>query len=287
MTSIFSSLKMRILLGIYIFVMISIPIGAYLASEQTTFKSKAQEVKPTQGPIKTTPKPISPAKQISDPPPSPTPESDSDSKSLPTTSFGPTLSLKVSLEGRSTGNFAGRLFVGIAEGKISINPKFLLSFTVDLPASGEYMGLSLAGLNPGTTYSALVKGSSQLAKAVEFVMSPTVTNLNNGEIVSLLSGDLNEDNTVNTSDYSIAQKIVGLTSKSSNWNENTDINKDGIINTLDLAFITKNFGKIGDSGAWTSPLPKTATPSAELNTSTNPPVGSTGNSSGYWIWVPK
>lgn len=280
MASIFSSLKMRILLGTYIFVIISIPAGAYLASEQATFKSKAQEVKPTQDPIKATPKPISkPAKQISDPSPSPT--SESDSKSLLTTSFGPTLSLKVSLEGRSAGNLSGRLFVGIAEGKISINPKFLLSFTVNLPASGEYMGLSLAGLNPGTTYSALVKGSSQLAKAVEFVMSPTVTNLNDGEVVSLLSGDLNEDNTINTSDYSIAQKIVGLTTKSSNWNENTDINKDGIINTLDLAFITKNFGKIGDSGTWTSPLPKTATPSGSLT-----PQDLPDGSQGYWLWVP-
>lgn len=253
----FSSLKTRIVLGIFVFVMISIPIGAYLASQTTTFKSKAQEVKPSPSPQKS-PKPAaSPAKELlklSEP----APESQT-----PATSFGPTLSLKIGFEGRPKDKHSGRLFIGIVEGIISLNPKFLLSFTLDLPSSGIYEGLSLAGLNPGTRYSALLKGTSQIASASAFIMSPTVTNLNNGQAITLLSGDLNEDNTINSQDYSIAQKALGL------WNENADFNKDGVINTFDLAIITKNFGKIGDSGAWTSPLPKSATPSG-----------------GYWLWVP-
>lgn len=256
--------------------MISIPVGAYLASQTTIFKSKATEQKPSLTPPKTLPKPdISGLKTSPQPSPSPT----SESQSSPQTSFGPTLSLKLALEGRLKGNQSGKLFVGISEGTISINPKFLLSFTIDLPVSGEYSGLSLAGLNPGTTYSALLKGSAQIATSSAFLMSPTVTNLNSGEAIILLSGDLNEDNAINTSDYSIVQKAIGSTSKSSNWNENADINKDGSVNTFDLAFITKNFGKIGDSGAWTSPLLKTATPSGGLNTQSS-------SSDGYWLWVP-
>lgn len=274
----FSSLKIRILLGIYIFVTISIPIGAYLASGQTTLKSKAQEKKTTTI-TKSSPTPtISPARQLQKS------ESGLNSSSpTVTTAFGPTLSLKINFEGRGKDNQSGTLFVGISEGIISINPKFLLSFTIDLPKTGEYSNLSLAGLNPGTKYSALLKGPAQIASASAFIMSPTVSNLGSGEVITLLSGDLNEDNTVNSQDYSIIQKAFGSNSKISNWVENADFNKDGVINSLDLAILNKNFGKIGDSGSWTSPLPKTATASGTLV-----PVASDSEApQGYWIWVPK
>ena len=281
----FSSLNTRILLGIYILVIISIPIGAYFASAQTTFKSKAQEVqeKKTTEVTKSSPTKSSPAPTISPTPTKQLQKSESDSKDEGTvaTAFGPTLSLKVIFEGRGKDNQSGTLFVGISEGIISINPKFLLSFTIDLPKTGEYSNLSLAGLNPGTKYSALLKGSAQIASASAFIMSPTVSNLGDGAI-TLLSGDLNEDNTVNSQDYSIVQKAFGSNSKSSNWVENADFNKDGVINSLDLAILNKNFGKIGDSGSWTSPLPKTATASASINGAIGSP-----ESSGYWIWVPK
>lgn len=267
----FSSLRMRIILGIYIFIIISIPIGAYLASEQTIFKGKAQEKKTITKPP-SSPK-ASPAKNLND-----LSEGTEDKESI-ATSFGPTLSLKVALEGRPKDKQSGKLFVGIIEGLVSLNPKFLLSFTIDVPAGGEYSGLSLAGLTPGTRYSALLKGPAQIASASAFIMTPTVSNLNSGDTIALLTGDLNEDNTINSQDYSIAQKAQGSTSKSSNWNENADFNKDGTVNAFDLAIITKNFGKIGDSGPWTSPIPtKEASKSAGLVT---PP-----NSGGYWFWLP-
>ncbi|MDP3758209.1 MAG: dockerin type I domain-containing protein, partial [Candidatus Daviesbacteria bacterium] len=199
------------------------------------------------------------------------------------TSLGPTLAFKVSIEGRPQGNQATRLFVGIMEGSLTVNPKFLLSFTVDMPASGEYGNLSLAGLNPGTRYSALLKGSNQIAASSAFTMSPAVTNLNEGEPLTLTAGDLNEDNVINTADYSIAQKAFGATAKSSNWNNNVDFNSDGIINTFDLSIIIKNIGQTGASGAWTSPLPKVATASAGL---ANPPIGSPNDQPGHWIWIP-
>ncbi len=206
------------------------------------------------------------------------------------TSFGPTLSFSSILEGRPKDNQATKMFVGIVEGILTANPKFLLSFTVDLPVSGAYSNLSLAGLNPGSTYTALLKGSAQIATSSAFTMSPTVSNINEGQPLTLLSGDLNDDNVINSADYSIAQKIVGTTSKSPNWNENIDLNKDGIINAFDLGIITKNMSQIGASGTWTSPLPKTATASAGLSSS---PVGGPSSESGsprgeagHWIWVP-
>ena len=270
----FSSLKLRALLGIYIFLLVSIPVGAYLASQQQTVKSRASEEKPKVT-LKPTPKAATPSAklkplEIAEDEPSPT----SDSPTI-ATSFGPTLSLKVTLEGRPDNNQTSKLFVGITEGSLAKNPKFLLSFNIDLPANGEYSDLSIAGLSAGVSYTALLKGPTQLASSSTFTMSPTVTNLNRGETINLLSGDLNEDNTINSNDYSIVQKAVGATSSSKSWNGNADFNKDGVINTFDLSIVSKNLGKAGASGVWTSPV---ATASGSLS-----PQGSNG---GYWLWVP-
>lgn len=289
----FSTFKQRLLLGLFILLILSIPVGAYLASQNQTVKSTASEPK-QKLPVSSIKPTTSPAKELLSTSQKNLPSADPSAKPSPsssvTTSFGPTLSLKAKLEGRPEGNQITRLFAGIMEGGLTQNPKFLLSFTLDLPAEGIYGNLSLAGLTPGTRYTALLKGSSQIATSSAFIMSPTVTNLNDGQVLNMTSGDLNDDNTINSADYSIAQKAFGTISSSSNWNENADINKDGIINSLDLSIVNKNLGQVGASGAWTSPLPQTATPSAGL---TNPPTGSPreagspNEESGYWIWIPK
>ncbi|MBI2329884.1 hypothetical protein HYU94_00645, partial [Candidatus Daviesbacteria bacterium] len=282
----FSTFKQRLLLGIYVFILLSIPVGAYLSAQYTNTQSQASEQKSSKPIAKVTPKPIakpssptakellnvtSTAGSSSEASSSASPEPSSSSPTI-ATSFGPTLSFKVALEGRPAANQTGKVFVGIAEGTPASNPKFVLNFNVNLPASGEYQGLSLAGLSPGSKYTALIKGPAQIANAVTFTMSPIITNLSDGQTVNLTSGDLNEDNVINSADYSIIQKALGTSSNSSNWNENTDLNKDGIINTFDLGIVSKNLGKTGASGAWTSPIPKTATASASL--STGPSAGS-------------
>lgn len=286
----FSTFKQKLLLGMYLFILLSIPVGTYLASQHTTTQSSATSgQKPPKSLTSVTPKPSttsSAAKQLlSQPNLNPTPKpSDSPSSSEVATSFGPTLSFKVALEGRPKGSYASKLFVGITEGTLTTNPKFLLSFTVDVPASGDYSNLSLAGLEPGSSYTALIKGSAQIATSSAFTMSPSVTNLNNGEPINLISGDLNDDNIINNSDYSIMLKAFGATPTSANWNENADLNKDKVINAFDLAILTKNIGKLGASGSWTSPIPKVSTPSASLTT---PSIGSPAGEGGYWLWLPK
>lgn len=288
----FSALKQRLLLGIYILILLSIPTGAYLASEQQIFKSSASEKKPAKPFAVITPKPqASPAvKKLSgsatataSPKPQESPSPAPLSPTVPA-SYGPTLSLKVSLEGRPAANQAGKIFVGILEGSITANPKFLLSFTIDMPAAGTYSNLSVAGLNSGSTYTAIVKGSAQIASSVAFIMSPAVTNLNEGEAVMLTSGDLNDDNTISNADYTIMQKAFGSTGKSPSWNGNADFNKDGVINAFDLSILVKNLNAVGASGIWTSPVPKTTGSAADSNA---PPVGSPNGKEGYWIWLPK
>lgn len=291
----FSTLRSRLLLGIYIFVVLSIPVGAYLASQTQNIKSNAQETIVKNPPKSTTSgaKELLSTSESSFPTlntlPSPSPE---DSSPTVASSFGPTLSLSALLEARPISDQSTKLFVGILEGGASSNPRFILSFSVDLPSSGKYDNLSLAGLTAGNTYTALLKGTSQIATSSAFVMSPTVTSLNEGQALNLLSGDLNEDNTINSSDYSIIQKAFGSISSSDNWNESADFNKDGRVNSFDLAVVTRNLGKTGATGIWTSSISASSSASltpGETSTAIGGPEGASlpAGRQGYWLWVPQ
>lgn len=289
----FSTFKQRLMLGAYILIILSIPVGTYLISQYQTIRSRAEEPKLTTQPVvRITPIPESSTSgdltslsradstledllKIT-----PTPSPQASSSPTIATSFGPTLSFKITIEGRPKEKQAGKVFVGVFEGDLVTNPKFLLTFLVDVPASGEYGNLSIAGLNPGSKYTALLKGSGQIAKASTFIMSPAESKLNEAQALNLISGDLNEDNIINTADYSIVQKAFNSTPTLSNWNKNADINGDGVVNIFDISIITKNLGQVGDSGVWVSPIPTA--------TSSGTPVGSVGGSNnGYWLWIPK
>lgn len=176
-------------------------------------------------------------------------------------SLGPTLDFSAILEGRPADNQAGKVFLGLADGLPIINPKYILSFLIDLPADGKFKGLSLAGLTQGKEYTAYLKGRAQIATASSFTVKPAFTQL---PAVYMLSGDLNEDNIVNVADYSICKAALGTTPSSPKWNDNVDINRDGIVNIFDLSFIIKNLNKVGASGVWqSSPV---SSGSAELKT---------------------
>lgn len=289
----FSTFKHRLLLGVYVFLILSIPIGSYLASQTQIFKSKASEgtvVKVGTEKI---------ASRLTNTSASKTLLQDSENNALNNSAsssadtvdepsatiadtFGPTLSLKATLEGRPADNQATKLFIGIVEGVLGANPKFLLSFTIDLPKNGVYEKLSLAGLTVGNQYTALIKGGAQIATSSAFTMAANVTNLNNGETLNMLSGDLNDDNAVTSADFDIAQKALGSKSGSENWNELADLNKDGIVNTFDLSIVKRNIAQTGASETWISPTPATTSTSININNA----VGS-APLEGYWMWIPK
>lgn len=256
----FTTFRQKLFFGIYIFVILAIPVLAYLYSQQNiktdTSKNKSQAIRSNYEPITKGPHSSTISKNFQGVPKidvlgettvalTPTPE-----PSRITPLFGPTLSFKVRFEERPKDNQSGRLFIGILAGEASINPRFLLSYTIDLPASGKFEGVSLAGLDVGSNYTAVLKGPAQIATATTFILSPANTNLNSGSEVILLSGDLNEDNVIDSRDLSIIQKSLGSTEKSLNWNENADFNKDGKINAFDAGVIIKNLHKTGDSGPW-------------------------------------
>lgn len=207
--------------------------------------------------------------------------------------LGPTLGFSLLLQGRPLDNQSTRAFLGIAAGTPTTRPTYLLSFMVNVPASGAFDGVSLSGLETGQTYTAYLKGESQIATASSFTVKATPTNLS---VLNLITGDVNEDNVIDNTDYNLVKGAIGSSPSSSKWNPIYDFNMDSIINSWDLNIVLANIGQIGASGAWYSYSP-IASGSASLNTS--PTVGSVSseitfgtqnflpeNKRGYWMWIP-
>ncbi len=208
---------------------------------------------------------------------------------IPEVSFGPTLNFNLKIEARPTSDQSTNLFIGLAQGGETSTPTYLISFTIDVPKSGEYKGLSLAGLTVGSTYTAYLKGKQQISTASAFLMQPGESNLNQNQPVFLTTGDLNEDNVINQSDYEIEKAHIGLTSTSANWYPEGDFNKDGVVNLMDLAVILRNMAKVGTSGVWQSTPASTGSVSLSQPVSLGSPLNvspSVNDVGGYWLWVP-
>lgn len=209
--------------------------------------------------------------------------------------LGPSLSFSVIIQGRPLDNQSTKAFLGIAIGNPTNRPNYLLSFMVNIPASGSFEGISLSGLDEGQTYTAYLKGQSQIATSSSFVVKATPANL---AALNLLTGDVNEDNVIDNSDYNLVKAAIGATPNSSKWNGLYDFNLDNIINSWDLNMVLYNLGKIGASGAWysyspittasTSAIPKTSS-IGSISAEITPGIQTSPSPSshpGYWMWVP-
>lgn len=206
----------------------------------------------------------------------------------PPAPLGPSMDLKISLEGRPLNNFSTKLFLGLAQGEEAIrNPEYLLILQIDIPKSGEYKNISLAGLSPGTSYVVYLKGLNTIDQAVKFNLGTNIVKLNNLEAIRLTAGDLNEDNIINNDDVKIVQKFLGATSKLETYSQNADFNLDGVINNFDLKIVSDNLNKAGDSGPWFSKIkPSTGTTLPESSSSGLENEMIKEVEGGYWLFVP-
>lgn len=268
----------RVFLIIIIVLVIIIPTSSFIIVQRSSVKSPAKSSPTPFASPKEVPK-ITPIQELEEASEGMAAQSKQQTTPSPSVqiSFGSTLNFKTNLEGRPKDDHSAKIFLGIASGQPTNNPTYLLSFLIDMPKSGAFQGLSIAGLTQGSTYTAYLKGPSQIASASAFTVRPTVADLG---LFNLITGDLNEDNTINSSDYSIAKAALGATPSSQKWNKNIDFNLDNIINSFDLGIITKNLGKIGSSGVWVSPPPPPATQSGVLE------APNTGSTEGYWLYIP-
>lgn len=289
----FNTVKEKVLVGSIVALIILIPAGSFLISQrfkaqQATTNSANRDLK--LGNTITQPKEVPNDSPLNSLNPSAKPSTDSGS-SLSLT--GPNLAFKLNLQGRPSAKQSTQLFVGIAQGEVTAKPQYLLSFNINIPDSGTFSGLSLAGLSQFETYTAYLKGTSQIATSSAFMVKPTTTDIGT---IQLLTGDVNEDNIINSADYSVVKSALGSIPGATNWNANLDFNLDNMINNFDIAYIFKNFGLTGASGPWYSRPP--ATPVSSQSGTLKPfniggPAEATSEASnsssigGYWMWVPK
>ncbi len=311
-----------VLLLIYLLIIAVVPTLAFVLSKSFNASSSANNSSKTPSKVVTT---VTQPREV--PASLPDTEVEDEPSSSPSPSptvnlvIGPTLSLKVRFEGRPANNQAmKKLFVAIAQGDIPKNPEYLLQYNTEVSNTGEIEGLSLAGLTPGTTYTAFIKGEAQISTASAFLMRPNQTILNNNQAIELTTGDLNDDNTINTADLNLLRQALYAKPSDTKWYARADFNLDDIINLLDQALIVKNLNRSGVNGPWQSTT--AASSSAQLNAgsvvseSTPQPNFQTINSfkqlieaqispatpmptptpittpmptesSGYWMWVPK
>jgi len=145
----------------------------------------------------------------------------------------------------STGNFGTHLTVEVRNPG-GTTPQF--SQIVDTDNDGQYSGLALIGISPGT-YDIAVKGYSHLRDKEENIVltaGSTFVDFSNGETDYLLAGDvngINGDNLINSID--IAVEVIKLDQTIDV--EREDLNQDGVVNSLDLAITIKNLDVWGDS----------------------------------------
>lgn len=295
MPKIHLSLRDRAIIAAILIISLLIPTGAYVLSLRAKTQSQAQEYKTPVTKEKTEATTSSRLKEALDRlnqsqngttaggqtsgTQTTTETGVDDSVSETQLILGPTLGFSLLLQGRPLDSQSTQAFLGIAAGQPSGKPTYLLSFMVNVPASGSFDGISLSGLDTGSTYTAYLKGKAQIATSSAFVVKATPVNLG---ALNLLTGDVNEDNVIDILDYNLVKKAIGLTPSAPTWNPLYDFNLDNIINSWDLNIILANLGKIGASGAWYS-----YTPIATASAGTSGGPQDDEEESGYWMRVPK
>ncbi|GEM_PF-4161335 len=134
-------------------------------------------------------------------------------------------------------------FTGSAEGRTSLSST---SFTINIYNTGGSSSL-LSFTNSGSTLAlpsnTLSSGSYDVTiTAPGYLTSRTTQSLSNSQTImlpQLIAGDINNDNVINSLDWSVM---------SPQWftsNPISDLNQDGTVNSIDFSFLNKNWGEVG------------------------------------------
>jgi hypothetical protein len=95
---------------------------------------------------------------------------------------------------------------------------------------------------PPNTYNLAIKGAKWLQRVVAIDATQDVTGLS----VTLLAGDVNNDNIVNAADLTLLSDAYQTTPNDAHWNPNADLNCDNIVNIMDLGLLADAYGNSGD-----------------------------------------
>ena len=114
----------------------------------------------------------------------------------------------------------------------------------DYPVVTDYSGyytLTLSTAGPGT-YNWRCKNPPTLATAG---MAVLVRGTNNVDMGTLRAGDANNDNIVNSADFSILKSSFGTGIGGSDYDARADFNGDNVVNSTDFTLLKNNFGQAG------------------------------------------
>ena len=106
--------------------------------------------------------------------------------------------------------------------------------------SGQF---ELDGLAPGD-YRVWVKGAHTLAVAQDVTI---VAGANLVSVGVLREGDIDDNNVVNLTDFSLLAATFGKQIGDAGYAERADFNGDGVVNLLDFSLLASNFGQAGDT----------------------------------------
>ena len=149
-----------------------------------------------------------------------------------------TISGIVSLQSVLAGNFAQSLVFTLTPSGTTAGSVLIQTVTL-AAADGSF---TLTGV-PAGTYTLSVKGSKWLQRNIAVTVgSANVTGL----ALSLLGGDLNDDNQISFADFVVLRNAYGSNPASANWNPSADINCDGQVSLADFILLRGNYGKSGD-----------------------------------------
>ena len=118
------------------------------------------------------------------------------------------------------------------------------SFSRSLPLNAD-KSFALTGI-PGNAYTVHIKGSKWLAKNV----SVDATNGDvSGVTATLLAGDANNDNSVDSTDFGVLIGAFGGNANvsGSGYDARADFNGDGFVDSTDFGLLIGNFNGTGDN----------------------------------------
>lgn len=124
--------------------------------------------------------------------------------------------------------------------RLAGNPTILGSGTAPIDSQNQIIIPTPSGSG---AYELYVSGSHWLRKMVPFNLGTTdVAGLN----LSLINGDVVQDNLINTDDYLALSGAFDTVPSDPSWNANADLDENGIINSDDYLILSFNFDTSGD-----------------------------------------
>jgi hypothetical protein len=102
--------------------------------------------------------------------------------------------------------------------------------------------VSVSGLAAGT-YSWRIKGSKSLANSGVITLTGSLTTTQ--EMGLMRTGDANNDNVVDVSDFNILKGSFGKTNGDPGYDDRADFTGDQTVSILDFTWLKSNFGQGG------------------------------------------